>query len=281
MSTLILHKNNREHFRNLISSSVFEQIGEPGILAMGSVNEKKQAVGAMVCRFNASANIQVIWLYVEENSRGKGYGSELYSGLIRASKGSYERILCIFEDDEKYDDILFFMMAQPNTTFVPVTEDLVSVSAKDIYDKVSVHCKNNKNLEGINDIPGFLIKSEIQNMSNEEIKKNAPLLDTPLNIDLYSDGSCGIVEKDQLKGMLLCRATTQDKHYAVTFFDNKMPSPVPILQMLTYATKELLKKAADSMLTISTLNGFGKAVSKLADGNAVNTVLTCSVTKLK
>lgn len=281
MSTIILRKNNCEHFKNLISSSNYDLIGTPGILAMGSVNPKNQAVGAIVCRFNATTTLQVLWLYVDEAFRGQGYGSELYQNLMRATRDSYEKIICIFEDCAKYDDVLFFMMSQKNTTFIPVTDDLVTVNVQRLFDKVTAMCKTNNNISRLESIPSFLIKSEMQNMTNDELKKNAPLLESPLNISLYMEGSCGIVDNNVIKGFLLCKKTNHQDKYAVTFFDNKYSSPVPILQMLKFTASELVKKAADSMLTICTLNGFGKAVSEITNNSQTPMVLTCAVTNLK
>ena len=281
MKAVIVNGSNQIYFRNLTSEEVYQKIGSTGVLSVGVVDENGVAMGIVVTELDGEQMAQLLWIYVAEERRREGAGTFLYETIAQgvASRG-YKKLFSVFRDEEDMDDVLYFLMMQMNTMFVPVTEDVVVIPASGLNEKLeSAHVSGSTCLE-YRRIPSFSIKNLLQEMSEEEKQKAGVIPGANADSSKYNDCSCGILGEKELEGLFMVQNTKDEKKYILDYFISQGGDAKKLLKMLKFSSEKMLEASQDAELTVATLNGFGKVVKSMIGDQARNVVYTGAVTAL-
>lgn len=281
MKAVVVNGKNQEFFRNLTSEEVYGQIGQTGVLTVGAVDEDGVALGAAVVLLDGVETGQLLWLYVAEERRREGAATFLYETIARAIRTrGYQKIFSVFRDDKDRDDVLFFMMAQSDTMFVPIPEDIVIVPAAGLNEKLESANISAASCLEFNRIPSFSLRKLLADMSQEEREKAGFFGDDPVDYSAYQECSCGLLDQKDLKGLFMVQNTEDAEKYVLDYFVSQGGGPQALLKMLKYSMEKMLQNSPQAELAITTMNGLGEAVGGMVKEQARTVVYTGAVTNI-
>lgn len=281
MKAVVVDGKNQIFFKNLTSKEVYDRIGGTGVLSVGAVDESGAALGVAVVLLDAEQLGQLLWLYVAEECRRQGVATFLYETVSQAIRTrGYRKLFSVFRDETDRDDVLFFMMMQPNTMFVPVTDDIVVIPAQGLNEKLKGANVSTASCLDFNRIPSFSIRNLMDQMSTEEKEKSGLFDEDAKGYSGYRDCSCGILEQKDLKGLFMVHNTEDVRQYVLDYFISQGGGAKALLGMLRYSVEKMLENSAQAELTIATMDGLGDAVGTIVKEQAKAVVYTGAVTTL-
>lgn len=281
MKAVIVNGSNQTFFKNLTTAEIYEKISSTGVLSVGAVDENGAAIGIAVILLDGGQTAQLLWIYVAEERRQEGVGTFLYETVVKGVRTrGYEKLFSVFRDEEDRDDLMYFLMMQVNTMFVPVTEDIVVIPAAGLNQKLESAGITSSTCLEYGRIPSFSIRKLLQNMSEKEKEKAGIVSDMPADFSQYRDCSCGILKEKELTGLLMVKNTADEEKYILDYFVSRGSGPQELLKMFKYAVEKMLRRSPKAELTVASLNGLGEAVEGMVKDQARKIVYTSAVTSL-
>lgn len=269
MAVTIIDSRNRAAFENLISRRVFRMLGDPQILALGSVDGEGLASGALVCRLDADNVMELVWLFIAESRRGQGMASELLDSLFAAMDAcNMPDLYGLIPVNGQTEELRRFLELK-EFSFEPVTDDLVSMPVESLLTRLRMFEKVPFEATPLDQIP----RRYVNRVLGQKNAKGAALLGRS-GLTACCPCSCGVMRDGELEGLMLFLPREEGDGVALVVAE--AADSVMMSKMLYHSLRKMQKTMpAGAMLTIATLNGLGVGMSKLQGVEATVHPVVC------
>lgn len=93
VSYVTVYEDDLKYYKSVVSSNYLQAMADPGHYMIGAVDDKGNVLGAIYFEmdqeiYDDEPFICIMWLYVDPDHRGKGYGHGLINEVISVSKSS-------------------------------------------------------------------------------------------------------------------------------------------------------------------------------------------------
>ncbi|MDO4531732.1 MAG: hypothetical protein Q4C06_07110 [Bacillota bacterium] len=249
-----IDQSNRAVFENMIETEIAASLDMQGYYAMGAIREDekgKTAAGVLVFEitegFDGTENIigaNLKWLYVAEESRQKGAADALMEELLRVlEEAEVEFLRCDLPMGEEYNLLCAYLEAW-GMHFKHLDSYECSVSLKEIMKNPFFKQKTQRKVISLREFqPNALIKSIDQFQKVNLIQENLEEALSGCDMDV----SCGIWEKDSIKGVLLAYKRGENELELLAIRSLK-GSAEQVISLLLYAAEQAVEKYSDELM---------------------------------
>lgn len=264
MNAVVVNRENKKPFQNLMSVEAYESIGESAVLTVGAVNDEGLATGVIVIRLNANKTATLEWIYVAPEKRREGIGTFLYDTIKEQLLLQKYDIFCtVYHDGEDSADMESFFKKQKNMQIELLDTDIRVVKVRELAEKLLDYKVSERKCEPVKDVPLYQIKKFVNSLSQAKKEQAGELYEFDSNYEAYKEASCALVTRGKVRGLFWVRKSDDKNHYVLDFVVNQTRDKYSVIRMMLCSARQIILNNPEAVLDISTLNTFGIIVEKL------------------
>jgi ribosomal protein S18 acetylase RimI-like enzyme len=204
MGVLVLSEDNKEAFVSYAPSFIFDDISEPGALALGTYDDETSvATGILVALVNRGY-LEILWLYVGESYRGQGFAKEMLERLMDVT--TQESAISAITVDIDAESDSTEALALLNRCGFDITDSTESVYSLTVGMLADNHFLNDTRKGGVHVVPIQVIQAYTRSAFDKKLMINDVGLPIELPIpwgNYDSKCSVGYIDENELQGILL------------------------------------------------------------------------------
>ncbi|MEG2138777.1 MAG: GNAT family N-acetyltransferase [Oscillospiraceae bacterium] len=207
-------KANGSPFETLVPSELFGQLEEPGLFALGAIDQEgtdEAVAGVLFFEVDSGSNgtedltaAVIKWIYVAAEFQNKGVGDALMTEFFRImDESELEHALCDLPMSTEYNFLCAYLEAWGFAfTLVNVYEMTVMLSR--ILENPLFHARRpSTGVLPLKDVPDYHFRSFMTDMKSVP---DVPDFLTANSLDYDAEVSCGFLSGKALLGVLLVRS---------------------------------------------------------------------------